>query len=133
MSFDPNDYLNMVLECGRINLSVMELPDKAHVGAFGNPVPAEVDTGTKNGPGILVTGHDLLDLYELLKQTDGMGVNVYTHGEMLPGHGYPGLKKFTHLADKIVGAVKSGRIRRIFLIGGCDGAKPGRNYYTEFS
>ncbi len=226
VSFDLDQYLGMVLRCGEVNLKVMELLDKANTGRFGNPVPTAVDTGTKAGPGILVTGHDLLDLYELLKQTDGTGVNVYTHSEMLPAHGYPELKKFRHLAgnyggawqeqkkefnsfsgallattncvlippedtylgrlftigitgvpgaahlekrdfsaviakakslpslpeasgkkimtgfhhtailgiaDKIVAAVKAGRIRRFFLIGGCDGAKPGRNYYTEFA
>lgn len=226
VSFDIDDYLEMVLKCGHINLKVMELLDKAHTERFGNPVPVEVDTGTRNGPGILVTGHDLLDLYELLRQTEGTGINVYTHSEMLPAHGYPGLKKFKHLAGnyggawqeqkkefnafsgpiiattncvlippentylgrlftigitgvpgagqikgrdfsevikkakslaplpeapgkkimtgfhhtailglagKIVDAVKKGKIKRFFLIGGCDGAKPGRNYYTEFA
>ncbi|MBM3245208.1 MAG: hydroxylamine reductase [Candidatus Omnitrophica bacterium] len=226
VSFDLNDYLNLVIKCGEINLKAMELLDKANTGRFGNPVPVEVDTGTKKGPGILVTGHDLLDLYELLKQTEGKGVNIYTHGEMLPAHGYPELKKFKHLAGnyggawqeqkkefnefrgailvttncvqippqnsylgrlfttgiaavsgathvnrkdlsmviekaislpqledvpgkkimtgfhhtailglagKIVEAVKQGKIKRFFLIGGCDGAKPGRNYYTELA
>lgn len=226
VSFDINQYLGMALRCGEMNLKVMELLDKAHTQMFGNPVPTEVATGTKAGPGILVTGHDLLDLYELLKQSEGKGVTIYTHSEMLPAHGYPGLKKFGHLAgnyggawqeqkkefnafsgailattncvlippensylsrlftvgitgidgavhiqgrdfthlieraislpplpeapgkkimtgfhhtailglaDKIIAAVKSGKIRRFFLIGGCDGAKPGRNYYTEFA
>ncbi|HRZ14179.1 MAG TPA: hydroxylamine reductase, partial [Candidatus Omnitrophota bacterium] len=226
VSFDLDQYLAMVLKCGQINLKVMELLDKANTGRFGNPVPTEVETGTKAGPGILITGHDLLDLYELLKQTEGTGVNVYTHGEMLPAHGYPELKKFKHLAgnyggawqeqkkeflafsgpvlattncvlipppntyldrlytigttgipgakhlvkrdfsqliaqakslpplpatpgkkimtgfhhtailgiaDKIVAAVKAGKIKRFFLIGGCDGAKPGRNYFTELA
>jgi len=226
VSFDLNQHLEMVLKCGQMNLKAMELLDRVHVENFGNPVPVEVETGTKKGPGILVTGHDLLHLYELLKQTDGSGVNVYTHGEMLPAHGYPELKKFKHLvanyggawqeqrkefnefsgailvttncvmipspntyaerlftsgiagvagckhisgldfssvikktkslpplqdspgkktmtgfhhtailniADKIVNAVKSGKISRFYLIGGCDGAKPGRNYYTEFA
>lgn len=226
VSFDLNDYLGMVLKCGEMNLKVMELLDRAHTEKFGNPVPAEVETGTKKGPGILVTGHDLLDLYELLRQTEGKGINVYTHGEMLPAHGYPGLKKFKHLvgnyggawqeqkkefnefsgsilvttncvqippkdtylnrlfttgiaavagathvkrpdfstviekaislsqlpdapgekimtgfhhtailglADKIISAVKAEKIKRFFLIGGCDGARPGRNYYTEFA
>ncbi len=226
VSFDLNQHLEMVLKCGAMNLRVMEILDKVHTQKFGNPVPTEVQTGTKKGPGILVTGHDLLDLYELLKQTEAEGINIYTHGEMLPAHAYPELKKFKHLAgnyggawqewrrefkefsgpilvttncvmipapdtyldrlfttgiagvagathitgrdfsplikkaksllplpdapgkkimtgfhhtailgiaDKIVGAVKSGRIRRFFLIGGCDGAKPGRNYYTEFA
>jgi hydroxylamine reductase len=209
-----------------MNLKVMELLDKAHTQRFGNPVPTQVETGTKRGPGILVTGHDLLDLYELLKQTEGAGINIYTHGEMLPAHGYPQLKKFKHLvgnyggawqeqkkefnefsgailattncvlipptntyldrlftvgitgipgathikgrdfsplidkaeslpklsdspgkkimtgfhhtaiiglADKIISLVNSGKIRHFFLIGGCDGARPGRNYYTEFA
>ncbi len=226
VDFDLNDYLDLVLKCGKMNLLTMEMLDKAHTGRFGNPVPTEVETGTKSGPGILVTGHDLLDLYELLKQTEGSGVNVYTHSEMLPAHGYPELKKFKHLvgnyggawqeqkkefaqfsgallattncvlippqnsyldklftvgitgvagaahikgrdfkpliekakslpslgdapgkkimtgfhhtailglADKIIGLVKAGKIKRFFLIGGCDGAKPGRNYYTEFA
>lgn len=226
VSFDLGQHLDMVLKCGMINLKVMELLDKAHTDRFGNPIPTEVDTGTRAGPGILVTGHDLLDLYELLKQTEGTGINVYTHSEMLPAHGYPGLKRSKHLAgnyggawqeqkkefasfsgailattncvlippansyldrlftvgitgipgathikdrdfsalikkakalpplpevkgkmimtgfhhtailglaDKIVDAVKKGRIKRFFLIGGCDGAKPGRNYYTEFA
>ena len=226
VSFNLNQYIEIVLKCGAINLKVMELLDKAHTKRFGNPVPTEVDTGTKKGPGILITGHDLLDLEELLKQTEGKGVNIYTHSEMLPAHGYPELKKFKHLAgnyggawqeqkkefgkfsgailvttncvqipaantyldrlfttgisgvegaehlarsdfsavikkakslpplpdapgkkivtgfhhtailgiaDKIVSAVKSGKIKRFFLIGGCDGAKPGRNYYTELA
>ena len=225
-NFDLNQHLEAVLKCGEMNIKVMELLDKANTGKFGNPVPTEVETGTKKGPGILITGHDLLDLYELLKQTEGTGINIYTHGEMLPAHGYPELKKFKHLvgnfggawqeqkkefkdfqgaifattncvqtppentyvdrffttgivgvpgaqriighdyskliekakslpglpeapgkkimtgfhhtavlglADKIVGAVKSGKIKHFFLIGGCDGAKPGRNYYTQFA
>lgn len=226
VNFDLNNYLEMVLRCGEINLKAMEALDKAHTQAFGNPVPTEVETGTRPGPGILVTGHDLLDLYELLKQTESTGINIYTHGEMLPAHAYPALKKFKHLvgnyggawqeqrkefaefsgailattncvlipqantyldrlfttgvagiegaahikardfsplikkakaltalkesdgkklltgfhhsailkiADKIIEALKTGKIRHIFLVGGCDGAKPGRNYYTEFA
>jgi len=226
VNFDQNRYLEMILKCGEINLKIMELLDRMHTEKFGNPVPVTVETGTKAGPGILVTGHDLLDLYILLQQTEGMGINVYTHGEMLPAHGYPELKKFKHLvgnyggawqdqkkefkefpcallattncvlippentyldrlftcgiagiegathirnrdfsevikkakslpplpdtkgkkimtgfhhtailgmADKIVEAVKSGKISHFFLIGGCDGAKPGRNYYTKFA
>lgn len=226
VSFDLKQHLDMVLKCGEMNLRIMELLDKVHTENYGNPVPTEVDTGTKKGHGILVTGHDLLHLYELLKQTEGTGINIYTHGEMLPAHGYPELKKFKHLvgnyggawqdqrkefaafsgsilvttncvitppsgtyldrlftsgvsgmpgakhipgldfsevikkakslpalpevpgkkiitgfhhtailgiADKIVGLVKAGKIKHFFLIGGCDGAKPGRNYYTEFA
>ena len=226
VSFDLDQHIGMALKCGEVNLKVMELLDKAHTDRFGNPVPTEVDTGTRKGPGILITGHDLLDLYELLRQTEGTGINIYTHSEMLPAHAYPALKKFKHLAgnyggawqeqkkefkefsgailattncvlippsgsyldrlfttgvtgvpgakhvnrndfsavikrakelpalpeapgkkiltgfhhtailglaDKIVALVKSGKIKRFFLIGGCDGAKPGRNYYTEFA
>ena len=226
VSFDIDQHIAEVLKCGEMNLKIMETLDKAHTTKFGNPVPTEVDTGTKKGPGILITGHDLLDLYELLKQTEGTGVNVYTHSEMLPAHAYPELKKFKHLvgnyggawqeqkkefagfsgailvttncvlippqntyldrlftigitgvpgsqrienrdfsalikkakslpplpeasgkkimtgfhhtavlgiADKVIGLVKSGKIKHFFLIGGCDGAKPGRNYYTELA
>ena len=226
VDFDLKDYIDIVLKCGAMNLKVMELLDKANTGKFGNPVPTQVDTGAKAGPGIVITGHDLLDLYELLKQTEGTGINIYTHSEMLPAHGYPELKKFKHLAGnygnawqeqkkefnefsgailattncvlippantyldrlftvgitgiagathikgrdfssliakakalpplpekpgkkimtgfhhtailglapKIIELVKSGKIKRFFLIGGCDGARPGRNYYTEFA
>lgn len=226
VSFDLGQHLDMVLKCGMMNLRVMELLDKAHTARFGNPVPTEVDTGTKAGPGILITGHDLVDLEALLKQTEGTGINVYTHSEMLPAHAYPSLKKYRHLAgnyggawqeqkkeflaftgpivvttncvlippahtyldrlytigiagvpgaahiqdrdfsavikkakecpplpaapgkkiltgfhhtailgiaDKVVDAVKRGKVKRFFLIGGCDGAKPGRNYYTELA
>ncbi len=226
VSFDLKQHIDMVLKCGKINYKTMELLDSVHTKKFGNPIPTEVETGTKKGPGILVTGHDLLDLYELLKQTEDTGINVYTHSEMLPAHGYPKLKQFKHLvgnfggawqeqkkefkefsgallattncvlipppntyldrlftigitgiegathlenrdftpliekakslpplpdkpgkkimtgfhytailglADKIVSAVKSGKIKHFFLIGGCDGARPGRNYYTEFA
>ncbi|MFA5096355.1 MAG: hydroxylamine reductase [Candidatus Omnitrophota bacterium] len=226
VSFDLSQYLDLVLKCGAMNLKIMEVLDQAHTQRFGNPVPTGVETGTRPGPGILVTGHDLLDLYELLKQSEGSGINIYTHSEMLPAHAYPELKKFKHLAgnyggawqeqkkefnafsgailattncvlippensylgrlfttgitgiagaahltgrnfrpliekakslpslpdapakkittgfhhtailglaDKIVALVKAGKIRRFFLIGGCDGAKPGRNYYTEFA
>ncbi len=226
VDFDLQSQLKLVLECGRINFKVMEVLDKANTEHFGLPVPTPVPTGTKKGHGILVTGHDFLDLQEILKQTEGKGINVYTHGEMLPAHGYPQLKKFKHLAgnyggawqnqkkefatfpgpivvttncvqvppknsyldrlyttgpvevpgavhvtgedfkqviakalatpeltekpgktlttgfhhtailsiaDKIVDAVKKGQIKHFFLIGGCDGAKPGRNYFTELA
>jgi hydroxylamine reductase len=225
VDFDLNRYLELVLKAGEMNLRVMEMLNNAHTSTFGKPTPATVPTGTKAGPGIVVTGHDLLDLYELLKQTEGKGINVYTHGEMLPAHGYPELRKFKHLvgnygtawqnqkkefeefsgailvttncvmipkdsykdrmftcgiagvsgvkhitnrdfsevidkalsqpplpenpqgtlntgfhytavlglADKIIEAVKAGKIRHFFFIGGCDGAKPGRNYFTEIA
>jgi len=226
VSFDLKDHIGIVLRCGEMNLKTMQLLNNAHTERFGNPTPTAVNTGTKVGPGIIITGHDLLDLYELLKQTEGTGVNVYTHSEMLPAHGYPKLREFKHLvgnyggawqeqkrefnefpgaiiattncvlippkdtylnrlftigvtgvegathledrdfstvidrakslpslpevagkkittgfhysailglADKIVAAVKEGKIRHFFLVGGCDGAEPGRNYYTEFA
>jgi len=212
------------LECGRINIRAMELLDHANTSTYGHPEPTEVKLGAAAGKAILVSGHDLKDLETLLRQTEGKGVNVYTHGEMLPCHGYPELKKYPHLAghygtawqnqkkefaafpgailmttnciqdpknyienifttglvgwpgavhvsnedftpvieralamdgfaedtdkgavmvgfarnavmsvaDTVINAVKSGDIRHFFLVGGCDGAKPGRNYYTEF-
>ena len=216
----------MNLRCGEVNLKVMGLLDAANTGAYGDPVPTRVRVEPLKGKAILVSGHDLKDLEALLQQTLGKGINVYTHGEMLPAHGYPGLKKYGHLAgnyggawqdqrkefdrfpgailmttnciqkpkdsykdrifttglvawpgvvhigdrdfspvieaalaavgfsedgpdktimvgfghaavmgvaDKVVAAVKSGAIRHFFLIGGCDGAKSGRNYYTEFA
>lgn len=225
VDFDLGRYLELVLKAGEMNLRVMELLNNAHTSRFGNPEPATVSRGTKAGPGIVVTGHDLLDLYEVLKQTEGKGINIYTHGEMLPAHGYPELRKFKHLvgnygtawqnqktefdkfsgailvttncimipkdsykdrmftcgiagaagvkhlknrdfteviekaltqpalsenpqgilttgfhytavlglADKIIEAVKEGKIKHFFFIGGCDGAKPGRNYFTELA
>ncbi len=224
INFDTNSLIALALKCGAVNLSIMETLDRAHTARFGNPQPTPVSTGTRAGPGILVTGHDLLDLYELLRQTEGTGINIYTHGEMLPGHAYPEMRKFKHLAgnyggawqkqkdefsrfpgavlgtsncvllpkeayhdrmftsggaalpgvphieghdfrplidkalnlpslaerpgkslltgfhysavlgaaDKIISLVKAGKIRRFFLVAGCDGAKPGRSYYTEF-
>jgi hydroxylamine reductase len=104
VSFDLEQYLAYVLKCGQMNLRIMELLDKAHTERFGNPVPVTVETGTKKGPAILVTGHDLLDLYELLKQTEGAGINIYTHGEMLPAHSYPELRRFKHLTGNYGGA-----------------------------
>lgn len=220
---DLEENIGMALETGRINYLAMELLNQAHVERYGHPVPTPVQLGTKEGKAILVSGHDLRFLEEILEQTEGSGVNVYTHGEMLPAHGYPGLKEYAHLAgnfggawqdqhkefaafpgaiifntnciqkpadsykdrlftwglvrwpgvkhvegwdfsevvkkarecegfpdnpgkeiltgfghnavlgvaDKVIDAVKSGAIKRFFLVGGCDGAKPGRNYYTE--
>jgi len=226
VDFDIQDYWKVVLKAGMMNLKAMEILDQGNTEHFGIPVPTKVPTGTIKGPGILVTGHDLLDLEELLKQTEGTGINVYTHGEMLPAHGYPKLHKYKHLvgnfgtawqrqrtefaefggpvlastncvvippqsykdrlytiditavagvkhiedrkdlsqiikhakeigdlperkgptletgyhhktvltlAPKIIEAVKAGKIKHFFLIGGCDGATPGRNYYTELA
>ena len=216
----------LTLKCGEVNLKAMELLDAGNTGTYGHPTPTEVPLGAKAGKAILITGHDLRDLELLLKQTEGKGINIYTHGEMLPCHGYPELKKYAHfyghygtawqnqakefpefpgailfttnciqrpadsyknnvfttglvgwpdlvhigsdkdftpvinralalpgfpadtdkgsvlvgfarntvlgVADKVIEAVKSKAIRHFFLVGGCDGAKPGRNYYTEF-
>ena len=231
-----NEWLELILEFGRVNLKCMELLDKANTENFGTPVPAKVHTDIKKGPFIVVSGHDLEDLKELLEQTKGKGINVYTHGEMLPAHGYPELSKYEHLAgnfgtawqnqqkefvdipapvlfttnclmpprpsyedriyttsvvgyegmvhiqegvdgkkdfsplirqalelggyehdrsmsgingghimttgfahgtvlanaQKVISAIRQGKIKHIFLVGGCDGAQPGRNYYTEF-
>jgi hydroxylamine reductase len=219
------DFVGLSMECGKHNITTMGLLNGAHVEKYGHPVPTAVNLGTRAGKAILVSGHDLKMLEELLKQTEGKGINIYTHGEMLPAHGYPGLKKFTHLAgnfggawqdqakefanfpgaiifntnciqkpsdtykdrlftwglvqwpdvphiggwdfsaaisraselngfpenpgqeiltgfghnavlgvaDKVIEGVKSGAIKHFFLIGGCDGAKSGRNYYTEFA
>ncbi len=219
------DWLGLVLKCGEANLRAMELLDAANTDTYGHPVPTAVPLGAKKGKAILVSGHDLKDLEEILKQTEGKGIYVYTHGEMLPCHGYPELKKYTHfyghygtawqnqhrefaefpgsivmttnciqkpldsykeniftcgpvawpgvthiadgdfkpaidralalpgfsadkngtsvmvgfarntvmsVADKVIEAVKAGKIKHFFLVAGCDGAKPGRNYYTEF-
>ncbi|MFH1542525.1 MAG: hydroxylamine reductase [bacterium] len=93
-----DELLPLVLKTGEMGVVAMALLDKANTDKFGHPELTEVTTGTKEGPAILVSGHDLLDLEEILKQTDGKGVNVYTHGEMLPANAYPALKKYPHLA-----------------------------------
>ena len=218
--------LGLALKCGEVNLKVMEMLDAGNTGTYGHPTPTPVRVEPLKGKAIVVSGHDLKDLDELLKQTEGKGINVYTHGEMLPAHGYPKLKAFKHLvgnyggawmdqgdefdqfpgailmttnciqqprdgykgriftaglvawpgvrhlanhdftpvieaalaapgfaqdgpdkkilvgfgrhavlsvADQVIAAVKSGAIKHFFLVGGCDGAKPGRDYYTEFA
>ena len=223
---DAGELVQMNLKCGEINIRVMEMLDSAHTGRFGHPVPTSVHIEPVAGKAILVSGHDLMDLEALLQQTEGTGINVYTHGEMLPAHGYPGLKKYRHLAgnyggawqdqrkefdafpgailmttnciqkpkdsyigglfttglvawpgvkhisdrnfkpvidaalalegfevngpdrtitvgfghdavlgvaDTVIEAVKEGALRHFFLVGGCDGAKSGRNYYTDFA
>ena len=223
---DVNTWIGLLMECGQVNLRAMELLDKAHTDHYGHPIPTQVPLGARKGHAILVSGHDLKDLELLLKQTEGLGINIYTHGEMLPAHGYPELKKYKHfyghygtawqnqhlefaqfpgailmttnciqkpiesyksnifttglvefpsvlhidankdftavsnkalempgflsdiekdfvmvgfarnavlgIADKIITAIKNGKIRHFFLVGGCDGAKPGRDYYTKF-
>ena len=92
-----DELLPLVLRCGEVNLKTMELLDAAHTSTYGHPVPTPVRVEPIKGKCILVSGHDLKDLEELLKQTEGKGINIYTHGEMLPAHGYPGLKKYPHL------------------------------------
>lgn len=229
-SLTVDDLFNLNMECGKANYKCMEMLNEAHTDAYGHPEPTEVAITKKKGPFIIVSGHDLKDLEELLKQTEGKGINIYTHGEMLPAHGYPELNKYDHLvgnyggawqdqqkefdsipgcilmttnclmtprdsyrdrlytsnivgyndsphiyedndkkdfspiieqalelggfeedepekkilvgfghkavldqAGKIVDAVKNGDISHFFVIGGCDGARPGRNYFTEFA
>ena len=220
-----DEWVGMALLCGKAAVKAMELLDAGNTGAYGHPVPTKVPLGYKKGKAILVSGHDLKDLEALLYQTQGKGITVYTHGEMLASHGYPKLKEYPHfygqfgtawqkqikefaefpgailmtsnciqrpkneykeniftsgmvgwpgvphisnlnfkpvidralempgftkdhvdqevtvgfarnavlgVADKVIEAVKSGDIRHFFLVAGCDGAKPGRNYYTEF-
>lgn len=225
------ELIRWTMRTGEIALEVMKVLDDANTQTYENPSPQMVNTRLKKGPFIIVSGHDLKDLEQLLQQSEGSGVNIYTHGEMLPCHGYPGLKKYKHLAgnfggawqeqqkqfdnlpgcilmttnclmrpresykdriyttnvvgwdgvkfiprkengekdfseiiahakalggypedappheilvgfghhatlehaEEIVAAVKSGKIRHFFLIGGCDGARPGRNYFTEFA
>jgi hydroxylamine reductase len=230
-----NEWISLIMEFGQINLKCMALLDEANTSAFGHPVPTKVGLKVETGPFIVVTGHDLLDLKQLLEQTEGKGINIYTHGEMLPAHAYPSLKKYPHLkgnygtawqnqqkefdnlpapilyttncimppknsyagnifttavvgypglqhiperdgkkdfspvikkalelggwaedkqftginggmelmtgfarntvigaADTLISEVKSRAITHFFLVGGCDGARTGRNYYTEF-
>lgn len=229
LAHDPVDVptlLEEALALGRLNLTVMEVLDTANTGTFGQPTPTQVRTTPVQGKAILVSGHDLRDLHKILEATKGLGINIYTHGEMLPAHGYPHLHAYPHLvgnyggawqnqqqefadfpgaivmtsnclieprpsyrnrifttgpvgwpgirhilnddyaqviqaanalpgfsetaieqtllvgfghqavlsaAETVVGAVKSGEIKHFFLIGGCDGAAPGRNYYTDFA
>jgi hydroxylamine reductase len=225
VNFDFDTLLGMVLECGMKNLRVMEMLDEGHITRFGRPEPTTVREGTQAGPGILITGHDLADLADLLKQCEGTDIKVYTHGEMLPAHMYPALRDHPNLAghyggawqkqksefekfsgpivattncilipkptyadrvfttrctavpggvrivdndfsaviekasqcpplpeasagesmvgfhrtvildkaEAIVQAVKDGQVSRFFVIGGCDGAEPGRNYFSDFA
>jgi len=224
-SLGANDFVGLVFKCGEINIRAMELLDAGNTETYGHPVPTKVPLGHKKGKAILVSGHDLIDLENILKQSKDKGIYVYTHGEMLPTHGYPKLNKYPHfyghygtawqnqqkefaafpgailmttnciqrpvesyrgniftsgpvgypgvphisgkdfspviqkalkmpgfqedaegktvlvgfgrnavlsLADKVIASVKNGHIKRFILVGGCDGAKPGRSYYTEF-
>lgn len=101
VNFDAERFVNYALKAGEINIKVMRLLKEAHIKTYGEPEPTQVSTGTIKGHGILVTGHGLKPLEELLKQTEGKNINVYTHSEMLPAHGYPGLKKYKHLAGNL--------------------------------
>ncbi len=101
VNFDPEDLVRLALEGGEMNIRTMRLLKKAHNDTYGEPEPTEVQTGTVKGRGIIATGHGLKALEELLKQTEGTGINIYTHSELLPAHGYPGLKKYKHLAGNL--------------------------------
>jgi len=101
VNFDANDLVRFATEAGEMNLRTMRMLKEAHIEAYGEPVPTQVQTGTRKGHAIIATGHGLKALEELLKQTEGKGINVYTHSELLPAHGYPGLKKYKHLAGNL--------------------------------
>jgi hydroxylamine reductase len=104
-----DELVGLALKCGEVNLRAMELLDAGNTGTYGHPVPTSVPLGPKQGKAILVSGHDLKDLDIILRQTEGKGINVYTHGEMLPCHGYPELKKYTPIS--MVTTVPPGRTR----------------------
>lgn len=104
VNFDAADLVTLAIESGEMAIRTMRLLKRAHIETYGEPEPANVATGTVNGRGILVTGHGLKALASLLEQTEGTGINVYTHSEMLPAHGYPGLSKYEHLVGNLGGA-----------------------------
>ena len=101
VNFDPEEFLRLAVQAGEMNIKTMKMLKKAHIETFGEPTPVQVKTGTVKGHGILVTGHDLHALDQLLKQVEGTDVFVYTHSEMLPAHGYPGLRKYKNLAGNL--------------------------------
>jgi len=101
VNFDAEDFIRLAVEAGKMNVETMKLLKRAHIETYGKPEPTQVQTGTVKGKGIIVTGHGLKALEELLKQTEGTGINVYTHSELLPAHGYPGLKKYKHLIGNL--------------------------------
>lgn len=101
VNFDAEDLVRLAVEAGEMNVKTMKLLKKAHIDTYGEPEPTEVQTGTVKGHGILVTGHGLKALEELLKQTEGKNINIYTHSELLPAHSYPGLKKYKHLVGNL--------------------------------
>jgi hydroxylamine reductase len=99
-----NDLIGMILKCGEMGVKAMALLDEANTGTYGHPEPTQVNIGVKPGPSILISGHDLRDLEDLLEQTAGKGINIYTHGEMLPAHAYPAFKKYPHLVGNYGGS-----------------------------
>lgn len=101
VNFDAGDFVKLSLEAGKMNVRAMRMLKKAHIDAYGEPMPAQVPTGTAKGRGILATGHSMRALDELLRQTEGTGINVYTHSELLPAHAYPGLRKYSHLKGNL--------------------------------
>jgi len=101
VNFDAEDFVHLAIEAGEMNLRTMKLLKKAHIETYGEPKPTEVQTGTVKGRGIIATGHGLKALGALLEQTQGTEINVYTHSELLPAHGYPGLKKYKHLVGNL--------------------------------
>jgi len=101
VNFDANDFVRLAVEAGEMNVKTMKLLKRANIETYGEPEPTEVRTGTVRGPGIIATGHGLKALEALLKQTEGTGINVYTHSELLPAHGYPALKKYKHLVGNL--------------------------------
>lgn len=101
VNYDAGDFVDLALEAGEMNVRTMRMLKKAHIETYGEPTPTEVSTGTQKGHGIAVSGHGLKALEEVLKQSAGKGINVYTHGELLPAHGYPELRKYPHLAGNL--------------------------------
>ncbi|MEE9520429.1 MAG: hypothetical protein V3V43_01790, partial [Dehalococcoidales bacterium] len=101
VNYDPQDLVKLAVEGGEMNIRTKKLLKIAHIDTYGEPEPTKVETGTVKGRGIIVTGHGLKALEELLKQAEGSGINVYTHSELLPAHGYPGLKKYNHLVGNL--------------------------------
>jgi len=101
VNFDAEDFVHLAVEAGEMNLRTMRLLKKAHIDTYGEPEPTQVQTGTAKGQGIIATGHGLKALAALLEQTKGTGINVYTHSELLPAHGYPGLKRYEHLVGNL--------------------------------
>jgi len=103
VNFDAGEFVKLATESGMMNIKAMQLLKKAHIETYGEPTPTEVKVGSIKGKGIIATGHSMKALEELLKQTEGTGINVYTHSELLPAHGYPGLRKYKHLVGQVGG------------------------------